>query len=399
MLEPGVRQERIGSRFAALPGARAEQDLLADVFERFPYGIMVCERGGRIVAANRPVQQIIDRGGLADGLIASCCSLLRCGRPGGPPSTACLTELALRARAQLPEIRVDVPAAPTHALWVTAAPLDDEGSRVVFQVRPASPGDRRAVTSVHGLGRQPLRIFALGRLRVEAREASLSGDWVDQRAGQLLRLLVCERERTVPTEVIAESIWPRAGPTTPNTVRHFVHALRERLEPGRAKHAESSFIVSRRGGYALQRESVWIDADEFEEEARLGTAALAAGEPRSARDHLVRAAELYKDDFLSDQPYAEWAFLERERLRAVAAGALRGLGTVLEGEPAAATPYLERLAEMEPFDNDAQRELISVLLRLGRRSRAARHYQSFRLRLLREFGERPDFELADLVAA
>jgi DNA-binding SARP family transcriptional activator len=393
MPQQRVQNERIGSRFGLPRGAGAEHGLLANVFASFPYGIMVCERGGRIVLANRCVQEIIDRGGLADGLIATCCSLLRCRSL----STACLSELALRAGAPLPELRVDVPGAGTRALLVTAAPLHGEGSRVVFQLRPAGASDDRAHVPADRSKGGRLRIFALGRMRVESHEAPVSGDWLDQRAGQLLRLLLCERGRTVPTEVIAESIWRHAGPTTPNTVRHFVHELRQRLEPERPKHAESSFVVSRRGGYALRRERVWIDADEFEEEATHGTAALEAGDPDLAREHLARAAELYQDDFLSDDLYAEWALLERERLRAVAAGALRALSALLEREPAAATPYLERLADLEPFDNDVQRQLISAWLRLGRRSRAARHYHTYRLRLLREFGERPDFDLAELV--
>ena len=54
----------------------------------------------------------------------------------------------------------------------------------------------------------------------------------------------------------------------------------------------------------------------------------------------------------------------------------------------AAIGYLERLAEIEPLDDDVERELLATWLRLGRKSRAARHYRSFRVRLMREFGER-----------
>jgi DNA-binding SARP family transcriptional activator len=51
---------------------------------------------------------------------------------------------------------------------------------------------------------------------------------------------------------------------------------------------------------------------------------------------------------------------------------------------------------MEPFDTDVQRRLLATWLRQGRRSRAARHYETFKWRLMREFGERPGFELAEL---
>jgi PAS domain-containing protein len=39
-----------------------------DVFERFPQGLMVCERDGRIVTANRSVREIVERSAVPGGL-------------------------------------------------------------------------------------------------------------------------------------------------------------------------------------------------------------------------------------------------------------------------------------------------------------------------------------------
>jgi DNA-binding SARP family transcriptional activator len=197
--------------------------------------------------------------------------------------------------------------------------------------------------------------------------------------------------------VIAAAVWGQTGRSAPNTVRHFVHALRERLEPDRTKHGESSFVVSRRGGYTLNAERVCIDVDEFELEVRRGRVAIAGMERAQAIERFERAVELYRDDFLADEPYAEWAFAERERLRAIAGDTLRSLSVLYEHEPSRSAAYLERLGGMEPFDNDVHRDLIAALLRLGRRSRAARHYHAFRRRLMGAFGDAPDFELAELM--
>jgi DNA-binding SARP family transcriptional activator len=369
-------------------GRRAGKALLADVFDLFPYAVMVCDRAGRVVATNRQLREIVARGGEADGVAASCCSLLGCGRPG-PLQGSCLTTLALDGGEPLPEVRLEGPDWPGRAFWVTAAPLYEDGSHVVFALRP----DRRPSQAT-----RQLHIFALGELRIETPEGPLSGDWLEQRPGQLLRVLVCERHRVAPADAIAEAIWPHAGPAAANTVRHFVHALREKLEPRRPKHGESCSVVCRRGGYALRSEYVWIDADEFEQEAGEGLAALAAGDRVLAHAHLGRAVALYQGDFLSDEPYAEWTFLERERLRAIACNALRALAELHVDHSEVAAKYLERLADMEPYDDDVQRQLISAWLRLGRKSRAARHYHTFRVRMLHEFGERPEFELSDLAS-
>jgi DNA-binding SARP family transcriptional activator len=313
----------------------------ADVFDRFPHGIVVCDPGGRVVAAN-------------------------------------------------PRVRLDLSTMDADGLRVATAPLHDHGSHVVLELR--QEGERR-----HSGG--ALRVFALGDLRVEGPDGPLSGAWLDQRAGELLRFLVCRRGRLTPADVIAEAIWPHAGSAGTNTVRHFVHALRERLEPERPRHAASAFIECRRGGYALRADRVWIDADAFERNVRRGMAALAAGDRPEAARRLERAVALYREDFLSDEPYADWAFAERERLRAIAHDAFQGLAELHADRPAVAAMYLERLAELEPFDDDIHRQLISAWLRLGRKSRAARYYESFQVRLLREFGARPDFDLRQIACA
>jgi DNA-binding SARP family transcriptional activator len=367
-----------------------------DVFELFPYGVFVAARNGRIVAANARARRLIDESDQARAEDASCCSLLGCRRPGSPLEKICLTETAVVAGKRLPEFRVDVPNSPTGALWVTAAPLYDDGSRVVFQLRPGSPGDRRARTRLHWAAGPQLRIYALGELRLEGREGPITGEWLEQRSGQLLKYLVCERHRVVPTEMIAEALWPNSKPTTLNTVRHFVHALRARIEPDRPKRGPGSIIVARHGGYVLNHENVWLDVDEFEHQVRTGLAALATGEDARAIERFEQALALYAGDFLADEPYAEWAFAERERLRSLVEKPLRALAELRVDDPSAQVAYRERLAEMDPFDSDAQRQLIATLVRVGKRSRAARLYHAFRLRLMREFNEQPDFELTEL---
>jgi DNA-binding SARP family transcriptional activator len=258
----------------------------------------------------------------------------------------------------------------------------------LFEVRPDSDASDTA---------PPLRIFALGAMQLDSPSGPLAGDWLAQRPGELLRFLVCERWRIVPADVIGEAIWPHAGTAAPNTVRHFVHALRDRLEPGRARSAHDSTVLCRRGGYGLDMKRVWIDVDDFERHAVAGISALESGRRTAAREHLEHAVDLYRGDFLSDEPYAEWALRERDRLRAVASEALRAL-VELSTLPDSAR-YLQQLAELEPFDDDVHRDLVGAWLSMGRRSRAARHYESFRVRLMREFGDLPGFELSDLTQA
>ena len=62
----------------------------------------------------------------------------------------------------------------------------------------------------------------------------------------------------------------------------------------------------------------------------------------------------------------------------------------------AATAYIERLADMEPFDSDVHRRLIALCLREGARGRAVRRYRAFAERLEYALGTAPDFTLDDI---
>jgi DNA-binding SARP family transcriptional activator len=374
-LEPALGRPR--PRRAAAARRPAPKTLAADAFDLFPNAVMICDRRGRVVAANARFRA--DVSAVADG--ATCCRLLGCLRTGTALEHICVTAEALARREQVTGLRVETAAGRLH---VSAAPLYEDLSHVVVELR------RERAEAAE---REPLRVFTLGTLRVETADENLAGDWVDQRPGELLRYLVAVHPRVASSDAIAEAIWPQAGPAAANSVRHFVHVLRERLEPGRPKGARSSYVVCRHGGYALA--SVAIDADEFEAEATRGIAALEGDDVRAAERHLARAAQLYDGDFLADDPYAEWALAERERLRAKACDVLRALAEIRAGSADGAA-CLERLAEMEPFDSDVQRRLIATWLSLGRRSRAVRHYQAFKWRLVREFGEAPGFDLAEL---
>ena len=380
----------------ASPAARADEALGRAVFEAFPHGLLVFGSDRRLVAANPVARQLTaPLGAATDG--TTCCALLGCGREGSPLQELCLTKRALEDGGALPDVRLEfsVEGEP-RALWVATAALDED--RVLVQLRPGRPGDRRRVTEPHWTAGPSLRVRTLGRTRVLAPEGPLEGAWLRQRPGQLLKLLICNRHRMTHTDEIAVAFWPDSDRTGLQNVRHFVHALRGQLEPGRAPRARSSFIVAQEGGYELDCSRIAVDADEFETHANAGLRALARAEPAAARHSLEQAATLYDGDFLADEPYAEWALAERGRLHELASRTFSGLADLaLEaGASETATTHLYRLARLEPLDSDVQRRLLSLLLARGRSGEAQRHYRSAHATWLTALGEKPDFDLATL---
>jgi DNA-binding SARP family transcriptional activator len=384
-----LRDPRVAG-FRVLRGAGAE-GLLGLAFERFPHGLALTDRSHAVLASNGAFQAMVDSPGHADEAATTCCELL-CRHLRSTRETTCVTERVLTAAEPLLDLEVELPGAD-RAMRVSGAPVDHGQTHAVIGLYPGGPE-----TSGLASPSTSLTIRTLGRTTIEGPRGPLDGEWLDQRPGQLLRFLVAERGHPVPVERIAEAIWSDAGFGTGNAVRHLVHVLRDRLEPCRTRGAPSRFIVSRRGGYGFDTHFLTVDADVFAAASRAALAAFTAGASDAVRS-LDRAISLYGGDFLAEDPYAEWAQTEREHLRAQAGALLRARCDVaLERQDVgAATVHLERLAELEPFDSDIHRQLITLALRRGRRGRALRQYNAFQLRLERAFGEQPDFTLADLV--
>jgi DNA-binding SARP family transcriptional activator len=363
--------------------------LFQAVFELFPHAIGIADRGGNFVATNQAFRDLAG-GGTHGGPALRCCDVVGCGGMDLPLKGHCLTELAFARGACLPELRVDLPSGgSSDAAWVTAAPLGASPEHVVFQLREGAREDRRRRTEPHWIAGAKLEIFTLGRTRVESFEGPIAGDWLDQRPGALLKLLVAGRAARLQIDQIAETLWPQLGVKGIKNVRYYIHVLRHTLEPNLERRAVSSFITSLDGGYLLDRSRVWIDADAFEENVTAGLQARRDGDDAVATARLEEALELYRGDFLAEEPYTERDLMSR---------ALRALTDmkVQRNDLEGAVENLRVLGELEPFDVDVHRELIVVCLRRGRRSEAARRFAMLRSRLTREFGELPGFTLADL---
>lgn len=367
------------------PGQPRER-LLIDIFDAFEGAMLVVSDSGQVLMWNRAA---VDVAGAGVESATRCCDVLGCRRPGTALADGCLTQLALAHGSRHPEVILDVPGESGRQIAVVANPFLGAGGRaVLFEMRPALPADTP-------LPPDTIRIRTLGETVLETPNGETRGGWLDQRTGKLLKFLVVRRSSVAPAEAITEALWPHGGTDAKNTLRHFIHSLREKLEPGRRRYGSSEFVLARRGGYQLNPRHVDVDADEFERETKSGLSSLHAGDSEIAATHLRKALELYQGPFLADDQLDDWTIAERERLRDVVGGALRTM-TQLAEDPDEATGYLERLAVIEPLDVEVQRDLIAAWLRGGRRGKAIRHYRAVQARLMRELGERVTLDLAEL---
>jgi DNA-binding SARP family transcriptional activator len=378
------------------PDRRRGSSVLGEVFEELPHGLLVVGDDGTLLIANDVARRMLMRAGHALGPATRCCDLFGCGGPHEPDG--CVTEI-LRAGGRPPtDLRVVPPGHAAGDPALSAKLLRHDHGRLVLELvegeaRLQAEGALDVSEPTPGLW-----ITALGQFRVRAAEGPLDGSWFDQRAGEVLQYLVCERRRAVPTDEIAEAVWPTARMSSVGNVRFAIHELRNRLEPERPRRGRSAFVISGKGRYQLDRRNVHVDADEFDQAVDEGFGLLVTGRSAAAAATLDRALDLYRGEFLSDVPYAPWAALERARLhqQAVRALRLRSELALQAGDLQLVLSHTERLAALEPFDMEIQQDLIATCLRLGRYGQASRSYSDLRRRMLHEFGQPPPFELVDL---
>jgi DNA-binding SARP family transcriptional activator len=375
--------------------------LAVEYLDHVSTAVLVQDADGRVVAANPAAARMLGAATVLRAGTPLGCKVVGCRAPGTRLEGVCVHELA-RARSEpLPPLRVELPAgALFDVATATVLALPSGRGLVATELRRDVAHLARERPGSPMWDPQPqLRLFVLGRTCVMNGDEALTGRWINNRAGHILKLLVAERHRDVFSDEIISTLWPPDSSPDTRGVRYFVHELRDQLEPAGAVDPPSSFVVATRGGYTLDPARVWIDADVFEHRVTEGCAAAGSGrDDARARDLIREGVAMYQGDFLADEPYAEWALAERDRLRDLAARALRILAGIetREGDLEGATATLVRLTELEPFDIDIHRDLFALLLRRGRRSETLRRYETLRRRMLSTFDEQLDFSLSQL---
>jgi DNA-binding SARP family transcriptional activator len=348
-------------------------------------GIVLIEPTGNVLWWSPAMNKALERAGARWWRGMRCCEAFGCGDD-------CLTVRTLGTGGE-PEARHWRAGAGVDAA-ITARPIRSRGQElVVVEVRFLAATMAALEAPV-----RDVRVSALGSLSVTVGGRSRDGDWLQQRPGQVFRYLLASRASAQRSEAIASALWPDRGPSAVANVRYCIFKLREQLAD--SGDPAGSLVVRDAAGYRIDLRRVELDVDRFQEKTNAGIAAQRRGESSVAEPMLVEAMALYRGDFLGDDPYADWAFSEREYLRSMAGKDLAALAQIglSGGRLVSAAEHLQRLAQLEPFDSHVHQMLIEVCLRRGRRTEALRHYHALRARLHRAFGEQPDFDLTSLAA-
>lgn len=225
------------------------------------------------------------------------------------------------------------------------------------------------------------RLTLLGGLDITLDGTKLQG-FVSRKALALLVYLAVTG-RAHRREALAGMLWgDRPQAHAASDLRVALSNLR-RLLPG--------YLQTDRQTVALQPPApLWVDVLELEQ---------AVSSSRGPDDlaGLERALELYRGPFVEGfhlhgaPAFDEWVLVEQERLRSMAVQALRRLAQrrAARGEYAAAIAAARRLVALDPWHEEAHRELMGLLALSGQRSAALSQYETCRQLLAKDLGLEP----------
>lgn len=195
----------------------------------------------------------------------------------------------------------------------------------------------------------------------------------------LIAYLLLNRSRPVDRRRLAFTFWPGTSETAARrNLRQYLHHIRTALAP---TDPDGTFLLAEGPSIQINPQfEISLDVDTFRYETR----------PEASVEEIEHALLLYTGDLL-EEIYDDWCATERERLRQVWLGTLDRYSQIKQamGKLNEALAVVQKWVNAEPFDEAAQRRLMSLYALTGERAKAVQAYHSFARSLVEELETEP----------
>jgi DNA-binding SARP family transcriptional activator len=249
-----------------------------------------------------------------------------------------------------------------------------------------------------------LTLSFLGTFQVRLEEEP-APSFVSDKARALLAYLATEADRPHRRETVASLFWPDASQGAAfNSLRQALFSIRRAI---RDQDASPPFLlISRQSLQFNPASDHWLDVTAF-------TACIVASKAQIQQrlatrehciQHLERAATLYRGDFLGgltlkdSSDFEEWSLLKRELMHEQALQALRYLADYYEqqGDHQRARFHTRHQIELDPWQEEAHRQMMRLLVLGGQRAAALAQYETCRRILAESLGVEPTRDTREL---
>ncbi len=217
-----------------------------------------------------------------------------------------------------------------------------------------------------------------------------------RKTAELLAYLAYYSRRTHPREVLIELHWPECDSDSGrHNLSMALSSLRAVLDP--PERSNEVRLVADRYTVGLNPVGLATDVAEFEEAIRSTSQARTDGD----RIHLLeRAVSLYSGELLPGY-YQDWIFPEQQRLEETYSQGLRQLILHLNraGDFVRALKYALICLTIDPFGEEAHRDVMSLYVATGQPEGALRQYRKLEQKLRQELQTEPEEETQALFNA
>src|SRR6202046_5707309 len=153
-------------------------------------------------------------------------------------------------------------------------------------------------------GRERFRVHVLGRFRLLMGDTPITVSSRLRKPQELLQVLVAFGGTEVSASILLDALWPDSeGDAAYHALESALYRLRQLLGTRDAVRMEG-------GKVSLNRDQLWVDMWEFEEELRRPRGAEVNGIERVGRLRL-----LYQGHFLQHETERPWVLKARQELR------------------------------------------------------------------------------------
>ncbi len=242
--------------------------------------------------------------------------------------------------------------------------------------------NKEAARDIYKLIIPAVRIETLGRFAIFKNNKPLGDiNWEGSRPKLLLKAIVSHGGRNIPKEVLMEDIWPGASAKAgEKNFKINLHRLRKALEPNADTTFGYSYISHKSGLISLDPDLVSIDIDDFFKFCVQGEKEEKKKNNIRALHYYDKAIQLYKGDYFTEEPYVEWIFSKRDRIRIKYIDILQKKALIHENLNQAehAGRAWQKILQTDPLFETAYQKLMMIYSDSGMRNRAVNVFEQCR---------------------
>lgn len=212
---------------------------------------------------------------------------------------------------------------------------------------------------------------------------------------ELLKYFITYKNKKLVTETIVEALWKEEEIVDPkNVLRTQIFRLKRNMKKMGLDNdiiQNGAYLSFENGFYILHTGSNFIiDIDIFEEKIKFADS-IKDTEINKAIQKYSEALELYRGQYLAENPYSEWVYPIRIRYHRLFVQAVLNLMELLKTEKRyrEITQIYEKASIYEPYEEGLHIFFLEALIELKQFNNALSHYNYITDRMYREFSLEP----------